>query len=150
LRPNVNNSVLFSEKHRILYPGALQGIKVVELTDFVSGPFCSKVLAELGADVIKVERPGCGDSSRTHGPFPGHIPNPERSGLYLLANINKHILTNISGKIFNLMNENGTLILSGLLLTDRDDILQIYLKHKIELIDEKQLGEWISLVFKKK
>ena len=76
-----------------MYPGALQGIRVVELTDFVSGPFCSKVLAELGADVIKVERPGCGDSSRTHGPFPGHIPNPERSGLYLLANINKRGLT---------------------------------------------------------
>ena len=76
-----------------MYPGALHGIRVVELSDFLSGPFCGKVLAELGADVIKVERPGCGDSSRIHGPFPGHIPNPERSGLFLLANINKRGIT---------------------------------------------------------
>jgi crotonobetainyl-CoA:carnitine CoA-transferase CaiB-like acyl-CoA transferase len=69
--------------------GALKGVRVVEWGNFISAPFCGKVLAELGAEVIKVEPPYTGDDSRRHGPFPGHIPDPERSGLFLLANINK-------------------------------------------------------------
>ena len=69
--------------------GALNGIRVVEWGNFISAPFCGKVLAELGADVIKVEPPALGDDSRRSGPFPAHIPDPEQSGLYLLANINK-------------------------------------------------------------
>jgi len=77
----------------ILTPGALEGIRVVEWGNFVSGPFCGKVLAELGAQVIKVEPPLVGDESRRHGPFPNHIPDPERSGLFLFANINKRGLT---------------------------------------------------------
>lgn len=74
-------------------PGALKGIRVVEWGNFVSGPFCGKLLAELGAQVIKVERPLVGDESRRHGPFPDHIPDPERSGLFLFANINKRGLS---------------------------------------------------------
>jgi len=73
--------------------GALAGVRVVEWGDFVSAPFCGKVLAELGADVIKIEAPGLGDSSRRHGPFPGDVPHPERSGLFLLANLNKRSVT---------------------------------------------------------
>ncbi|MCH8106920.1 MAG: CoA transferase [Chloroflexi bacterium] len=65
----------------------------MEWGNFVSGPFCGKVLAELGAQVIKVEPPLLGDDSRRHGPFPSHIPDPERSGLFLFANINKRGLT---------------------------------------------------------
>ena len=74
-------------------PGALEGIRVVEWGNFVSGPFCGKVLAELGAQVIKVEPPLVGDDSRRHGPYPGQMPDPERSGLFLFANINKRGLT---------------------------------------------------------
>ena len=73
--------------------GALEGVRVIEWGDFVSVPFCGKVLAELGADVIKVETPLIGDDSRRHGPFPDGIPHPERSGLFLLANINKRGLS---------------------------------------------------------
>ena len=69
--------------------GALQGVRVVEWGNFISAPFCGKVLAELGAEVIKVEAPLSGDDSRRHGPFPGGVPDLERSGLFLLANINK-------------------------------------------------------------
>jgi crotonobetainyl-CoA:carnitine CoA-transferase CaiB-like acyl-CoA transferase len=61
----------------------------VEWGDFISAPFCGKALAELGADVIKVEPPSLGDSSRRSGPFPDNLPDPERSGLFLLNNINK-------------------------------------------------------------
>ena len=69
--------------------GALNGVRVVEWGDFISAPFCGKVLAELGADVIKVEPPSLGDSSRRSGPFPDNLPDPERSGLFLVNNINK-------------------------------------------------------------
>ena len=74
-------------------PAALQGVRVVEWGSFVSAPFCGKLLAELGAEVIKIEPPRVGDQSRQHGPFPDHLPHPERSGLFLFANVNKRGLT---------------------------------------------------------
>lgn len=67
----------------------------------------------------------------------------------ILANINKHILLDIAEPIFNLTNSNGKIILSGLLFTDRVDVLKNYSNFNLKLIDEKQLGEWIALVFQK-
>ncbi len=67
----------------------------------------------------------------------------------ILANINKHILIDIAEPMFNLVIPSGIIILSGLLFSDREDILQIYLKQNLKLIDEIQLGEWIALVFQK-
>ncbi len=58
----------------------------------VSAPFCAKLLAEFGADVIKVEPTG-GDPARRRGPFPANAPNPECSGLFLFANQGKRGLT---------------------------------------------------------
>ncbi len=46
----------------------LKGAKILDLTQFVSGPFCTQILADLGARVVKVERPGSGDPYRTAGP----------------------------------------------------------------------------------
>lgn len=54
----------------------------------VSAPFCAKVLAELGADVIKIEPPD-GDPARRRGPFPDGVAHPESSGLFLFANQGK-------------------------------------------------------------
>ncbi len=68
---------------------ALSGLKVLECADFIAGPYCGKLLADLGAEVIKVEKPDTGDDSRRHGPFPQDIPNPEKSGLFLYLNANK-------------------------------------------------------------
>ena len=74
-------------------PGALRGVRVVEWSNSVSAPFCGKLLGELGADVIKIEPPGRGEDSRSSGPFPNREPHPERSGLFLFANLNKRGMT---------------------------------------------------------
>lgn len=68
---------------------ALAGIKVLEYADLISGPYCSKLLSNLGAEVIKVEEPKVGDRSRSAGPFPNDIPDHEKSGLFLYLNANK-------------------------------------------------------------
>ena len=67
----------------------LQGIKVVELGDYISAPFCARLLADLGAEVIKIEPPDRGDSSRRNGPFPNDQPSNETSGLFLFLNTGK-------------------------------------------------------------
>ena len=66
---------------------------MVEWGNSVSAPFCGKLLGELGADVIKIEPPGRGEDSRLSGPFPNREPHPERSGLFLFANLNKRGIT---------------------------------------------------------
>ena len=68
---------------------ALGGIRVLEICSMVAGPFCTKIMADMGAEVLKVERPGIGDEARRRGPFPGDIPHPERSGLFFYLNTNK-------------------------------------------------------------
>ena len=73
--------------------GALTGLKIVELSERVAGPFCTKVMADMGAEVIKIEKPGQGDAARTRGPFPGDEPHPERSALFLYLNTNKTGIT---------------------------------------------------------
>ena len=68
---------------------ALDGAKVIEYGNLVSGPFCAKILADLGAEVIKIEDPGCGDDSRRQEPFLKDNPGIENSGLFLYLNMNK-------------------------------------------------------------
>ncbi len=78
--------------------GALDGLKVLEFSDFISGPYGGKMLADLGAGVIKIEKPVSGDKARQWGPFPGNIPHPEKSGLFLFLNANKRGITlNVAG-----------------------------------------------------
>jgi CoA:oxalate CoA-transferase len=69
--------------------GALDGLKVLEFCDMVAGPYCGKLLADLGAESIKIERPLVGDRARERGPFAGDFPHPDKSGLFLYLNTNK-------------------------------------------------------------
>ena len=68
--------------------GALDGLNVLDFTHYVAGPYCTKLLADYGATVIKVEPP-VGDGARRLGPFPGDESDPEKSGLFLHLNTNK-------------------------------------------------------------
>ena len=77
-------------------PTALDGIRVLDLSRVLAGPWCTQTLADLGADVIKVERPGTGDDTRSWGP--PFLPAADGSdsaeaAYYLGANRNKRSLT---------------------------------------------------------
>lgn len=94
--------------------GALQGVRVVECGEMVAAAYASKLLADLGADVVKVEPPG-GDAVRRRGPFPGGTPDGERCGLHLYLNANKR------GIVLDLATAAGRAALHG--LADRADLL---------------------------
>ncbi|MCK9464140.1 MAG: CoA transferase [Proteobacteria bacterium] len=68
---------------------ALGGLKVLEFAQFVSGPYCAKLLADMGAEVIKIEPPIVGDSARKREPFLDDVPGLERSGFFLFINTSK-------------------------------------------------------------
>lgn len=68
--------------------GALSGLKVLDLTRLLPGPFCSMLMADLGADVIKIEEPGTGDYIRAWSPKIG-----ASSGYHAVLNRNKRSLT---------------------------------------------------------
>jgi len=85
--------------------GALEGLRVLDLTRILAGPFCTQMLGDMGADVIKVEPPGTGDDTRAWGP---PFVNGE-SAYFLGINRNKRSLT------LNLAAQSGRDILAGLL-----------------------------------
>lgn len=68
---------------------AFEGIRVIELAESVGVAYAGKLLADLGAEVIKVEKPGEGDPARHREPFAGGTPDKEKSLLFAYANTNK-------------------------------------------------------------
>jgi len=68
---------------------ALEGTRVLEYCTAISGPYCTKLMADLGAEVIHLEPPRTGDDARRSPPFPQDVPHPEKSGLFLFLNTNK-------------------------------------------------------------
>ncbi|MCI0895635.1 MAG: CoA transferase [Chloroflexi bacterium] len=109
------------------YP-LLEGLRVLELGESVSAPYCGKLLADMGAQVVKIERPGAGDQAREYGPFLNDQPHPERSGLFLYLNSNKQ------GVTLNLETPTGKEILAGL-LTQSDVFI-----HNLHPLDMDRLG----------
>ena len=74
------------------FPLPLTGLRVLDVTHIIAGPFCSMILADMGAEVIKIERPGTGERSRINTPF---IENDggKVSARYLGVNRNKKSVT---------------------------------------------------------
>lgn len=70
--------------------GPLDGLRVLDLSRVLAGPLCTMVLGDLGARVIKIERPGTGDDTRTWGPPWAQGPDGREAAYYLCANRNKH------------------------------------------------------------
>ena len=93
--------------HDELTSGPLGGVKVLDLSEDIAGSFCGRLLADYGADVLKLEPPA-GASLRRMGPFFGDDPNPEKSLFFLLMNLNK------KGATLNLETATGQNILKRL------------------------------------
>src|SRR5215470_17342307 len=89
----------------------LYNIRVVDLTEALAGPYCSMLLGDLGADVIKIERPGSGDQSRRWG---ARLPGGE-SAYFCSTNRNKRSLT------LNIRSDAGRQVMRRLLA--RADVL---------------------------
>ena len=95
---------------------ALAGVKVIDLTHHIAGPYATKLLADFGADVLKIERPG-GDPARRLPPFHHDEPHPEKSLPFLYLNSSKRSVT------LNLKSETGRAILLEL-LADADALVE--------------------------
>jgi len=98
--------------------GALAGVRVLDLTRILAGPTCTQLLADLGADVIKIENPGKGDDTRGWGPpfvpdKDGH--DSDLSAYFMCANRNKRSVT------ADLASEDGRALIEALLA--RSDVL---------------------------
>jgi crotonobetainyl-CoA:carnitine CoA-transferase CaiB-like acyl-CoA transferase len=81
-----------SGMERAFAPGCLDGVRILDLSRVLAGPWATQILGDLGADVVKVERPGEGDGTRTWGPpflRDGAGRNTAESAYYLSANRNK-------------------------------------------------------------
>jgi len=97
----------------------LEGIKVIDLSQHIAGPYCTKQFADYGAEVIKVEKPGSGDLARGMLPFVGNKPGTDRSIYFLYLNTNKKSVT------LNLKSKSGRKILDKL-IADADILVESY------------------------
>lgn len=96
--------------------GPLDGVRVVDLTRVMSGPYCTMMLADMGADVIKIEQPGKGDDTRAWGPpWVDGSDGARESAYYLSVNRNKRGIT------LDLKSEQGKDVLWKLI--ERGDVL---------------------------
>jgi crotonobetainyl-CoA:carnitine CoA-transferase CaiB-like acyl-CoA transferase len=111
----------------VAYP-LLAGLKVLELGRLISAPYCGKLLADMGAEVLKIEPPATGDPARQYGPFLNNDPHRERSGLFLYLNAHKQ------GVTLNLATPTGQSILRELVA--RSDALV----HNLPVQDMGRVG----------
>ena len=101
---------------------ALSDVQVLDLTWHIAGPYCTKLFADYGADVIKIEKPGEGDPARRMAPFFKDSPHPEKSGFFLHLNTNKRSIT------LNLKSSTGKKIFKDL-VRDTDILVENFSPH---------------------
>ena len=101
---------------------ALSDMRVLDLTNYLAGPFCTKLLSTYGADVIKIEKPGSGDPARNMGPFPNDEPHLEKSGTFFHLNLNKRSVT------LNLKSKTGKDIFKEM-VRDADMVVESFRPH---------------------
>ena len=101
-----------------MLPAALDDLKVLDISQGIAGSYCAKLLADFGADVIKVEPPG-GEALRTMGPFFHDDPHPEKSLIFLVLNLNKKGIT------LNLETSSGANIFKKL-VKEADIVVEAY------------------------
>ena len=92
---------------------------MLDLSENVAGPYCTRLMAGWGAEVIRVEQPGSGDPARTVGPFPDSAPHPEKSALFLYLNTGKKSIT------LNLRSQTGRGLLLRL-VTEADVLVESF------------------------
>src|ERR1700727_1754685 len=94
---------------------ALDGLRVVEIADEIAGPYCGKLLGDLGGEVTKIETPER-DSLRRYGPFPGGEPDPDRAGLF------EYLTSGKRGTVLDLTSDDGGAA-ARLLIGDADVLI---------------------------
>ena len=97
-----------------MFEGVFTGLKVLDLSEDIAGSFCARLLADYGADVLKLEPPG-GASLRRMGPFFEDDPHPDKSLFFLVMNLNK------KGATLNLQTGTGRDIMRR--LAERVDVI---------------------------
>ena len=97
----------------------LSDVRIVDLTHYVAGPNCTRMLAAFGADVIKIERPDGGDPARRLGPFHRDHTHPEKSALF------HHLNGNKKGVTLNLKSSKGVGIFKEL-VKDADILVESF------------------------
>jgi benzylsuccinate CoA-transferase BbsE subunit len=121
---------------------ALEGIRVIDLSQGIAGPYCTRLLADLGAEVIKIEPPE-GDYARRLGPFANDVPHHDRGGLFLHLNTNKKSVT------LDLETQSGRIVLRKL-LANADVLVESEAPGVMaarELAYEQLGGEFPNLVY---
>ena len=107
--------------------GILSDVKIIELSNELSGAFCAKLLADMGANTLKIEPPGKGDRSRMEPPFLGGEPHQERSSTFLTYNTNKRGIT------LDLTHRSGQELFKKL-VADVDVVIESYAPGRLEEI----------------
>ena len=125
------------ERHR--FPGPLSGRRVLDLSRVLAGPYCCMVLADLGADVLKVERPGVGDDTRHWGP-PFH---GEDAAYFFSVNRDRRSLT------LDLYSEAGQAVVKRL-VESADVVVENFLLHHLTAMGldtprDKGSCVWVSV-----
>ncbi|MDP9434496.1 MAG: CoA transferase, partial [Actinomycetota bacterium] len=120
-------------------PGPLSGVRLLDLSRVLAGPFCCTVLADLGADVLKVERPGAGDDTRGWGP-PFH---GDDATYFFAANRDRRSLT------LDLRADPGRAVVARL-VEAADVVVENFLPRHLEVLGLAELREqaaavWVSV-----